>query len=405
MRPSPPWASAGTSPGSCSCSLFFIGALVLVAQSWGAGDRGKAERAAGEALTMNIALSIPLGLLAWQLAPWLVGLLGGEGTGPLVEGLAVEYFRARLWGLPFLYASLVYGAVYRGVGVTRPVLYGTIVFASLNATLDPVLIYGLLGAPRLGIAGAGYASSIANAVYLAALAVQAERALGFRVRPLRPTEIALLEARVGGPALAERLAFVAGNLAYLGVVARCGEDALAAHTIGVRIESLAFLPIFSIGEAAATLAGQEVGQGRPDRAKHAGWEVAKLNLLAGLATGLLIIVASRFIPAAFTSDPRVEELAATYLVIAAITEPFFGVAISLTMAIRGAGNTVVPTIINLTSLYLLRVVPATILPQYLPPDKCVLGAWASMAIDTAGRATLSAIVYRQYFHRLAKRLV
>jgi len=386
-------------------SLYFMGALVLVAQAVGAGDWERARRATGEALTANVALSLPLAAAAWHAAPALVDALTGPGVGAAVKAMAVEYFRARLLGLPFTYAALVLGAAYRGVGRTRPVFYATLAFATVNAVLDPLLIYGLLGAPRLGIAGAGYASAVASAVYAAGLWALAPRHLGFTPAPAPPRGLAWRATVLGAPALAERLAFVAGNLVYLGVVARCGEAALAAHTIGVRIESLAFLPIFAIGESAASLAGQAVGAGRVAEAKRYGWEVAKLNALAGALAAALIAALAPHAPSVFTGDPLVARLARDYLLIAAATEPFFGVAISLTMAIRGAGNTLVPTAINLASLYALRVAPATLLPRLLPEGLCVYGAWAAMAVDMAGRALVSAVVYRRWFERLARRVV
>ncbi len=386
-------------------SLFYMGALVVVAQLVGAGRGREAVDATGEAMTANALLALPVAAAAWLAAPSLVSAITGGRQPPIVEEMAVDYFRARLIGVPFTYAALALDAAYRGFGRTRPVLYATAAFTAFNAALDPVLILGLLGAPRLGIAGAGYASSLASIVYLAVLWRLTPRAMPAAPRPRPPTARTILMARLGAPALAERIAFVGGNLAYLGVVARCGEAALAAHTIGVRIESLAFLPIFAIGESAATLSGQHTGRGELDQAKHAGWEVAKLNTLAGVATGLLIAALAPIVPRAFTRDPAVLDLAETYLLIAAATEPLFAIAISLSMAIRGAGNTAAPTAINLASLYLLRVVPATQLPRLLPPGLCALGAWTAMAIDMAGRASISTIVYKRLFHRLARRVV
>ncbi len=386
-------------------SLFYMGALVLVAQYVGARDVNGARRATGEALTSNILLAVPLALAAYWFSPTLVSWLAGPRVDVEVKSMAVSYFHYRLLGLPFTYAALVLDAAYRGVGRTRPVFTATVAFTLVNAVLDPLLIYGMLGLPAMGVAGAGLASSIASAVYLVGLYVQAPRWLGYTPTPLPPGVLAWRAATIGVPALVERLAFVGGNLVYLGSVARCGEDALAAHTIGVRIESLAFLPIFAIGESAATLAGQAVGAGSVGEARRSGWEVAKLDMLAGVIAGIVIALLAPHLPWAFTDNPRVARLARDYLLIAAATEPFFGAAISLTMAIRGAGNTTVPTVINLSSLYLLRVLPATVIPRMLPPGLCVYGAWSAMAIDMGGRAAISTTVYRRWFERLARRVV
>lgn len=386
-------------------SLYYTGALVLVAQAVGAGDRKAASMSAGEALSANLLLSLPVVAGMWVFSPVLVGIIAGGGTSTIVKRLAIDYFRARLLGLPFTYSGLVLGAVYRGVGRTRPVLYSTILFSTVNGVLDPLMIYGLAGFPAMGVAGAGYASSIASVVYAVSLYIMAASTVGFSVRPRIPGIYAVKATRIGLPALVERLAFVGGNLAYIGAVARCGEDALAAHTIGVRIESLAFLPLFSIAESSAALAGQEMGAGRTLEAKRAGWEVAKLNGVAGLATMAVIIASSGLLPWVFTRSPRVASLAQIYLIIAAVTEPALAVVMALGMAIRGAGNTLVPTIVNLAGLYLLRVVPAGILPRLMPPGKCVLGAWLAMGIDVTGRGTVISIVYKRWFERIVKKVV
>ncbi|MCE4600021.1 MAG: MATE family efflux transporter [Desulfurococcales archaeon] len=386
-------------------SLFYTGALVLVAQAVGAGDKSAASKSSGEILTSNALLGVPVLAAMWYLAPYLVGFIAGARVGYDVKMLSVEYYRARLLGIPFTYAGLVLGAVYRGVGRTRPVLYATLVFATVNGVLDPILIFGLLGVPSMGVAGAGYASSIANVVYAAILYAMAGRTVGFSVRPRPPGRYALLGARIGFPALVERLAFVGGNVGYIGAVARCGEEALAAHTVGVRVESIAFLPLFSIAEASAALAGQEVGAGRVPQAKRVGWEVAKLNALAGSIVMLVLVALSGYLPRIFTNTPSVVDLARLYLWIAGATEPALGVIMSIGMTIRGAGNTTVPTLINLVGLYLLRVLPAGILPHYMPAGYCVLGAWLAMGIDVTGRGLAMVLVFRRYFERLARRVV
>lgn len=386
-------------------SMIYTGALVVVAQAFGAGKKAEASRAIGEAILVNALIALPAAAAAWASTPSLVGLLAGPKVSAEARALAAQYFRYRLLGLPFLYAGLALDAGYRGAGVTRPVFYATVATGIANAGLDPVLIYGLLGAPALGVAGAALASVAASVVYLLLLYAQASRSLGYTPKPSKPTLLSAKMVRLGLPTLVERLAFVGGNLAYLGSISRCGDAALAAHTIGVRIESLAFLPIYSIGESAATLSGQHVGGDELRRGERSGVEVAKLNFIVGVATGATIVALSGWLPRVFTSNPQVEHLSRIYLAMAAVSEPFFGISISLSMAIRGAGNTVVPTLVNLLGLYFLRVLPAAWLPRHMPPGLCALGAWAAMVIDQAGRAAVTTLVYRRYYRRLATRII
>ncbi|MEB3861982.1 MAG: MATE family efflux transporter, partial [Desulfurococcales archaeon] len=347
-----------------------------------------------------VLIAVPLAVVGYVLAPSMLELLN---AGEALEE-ATSYFRVRSVGLPLVYAYMVLDAAFRATGVTRPVLKATAAAVIVNLALDPVLILGLGPAPRMEVAGAAWASVAATIVGMVLL-YRYTRVIGLEVRPARPGEWAVRAARVGFPSMLERVAFVLGNVAYIGVVAGCGEESLAAHTIGVRIESLAFLPMFSLATAAGTLVGQEVGRGNVDAARRVGWEVAKASLLFGGLLGLILIVASRLVPHVFTDNPRVAWLAGVYLVIAGLTEPALGVEMTVAQIIRGAGNTVVPTIVNLASLYLLRVLPATVLPGLMPSGLCVVGAWLSMAVDVSGRGLVLVLVYRRLFHRLARRLV
>lgn len=386
-------------------SMFYMGALVLVSQAVGAGRRDAARRVAGEALSANLLIAVPLALAAYAASPSLISVLAGGRVTMETQALAVEYFRARLVGLPFAYAGLVLGAVYRGFGVTRPVFTSTVVSAVFNAVLDPILIFGLLGAPALGVAGAGYASSAANMVLAVMLSALTPRSLGMLITPAIPRSWAVKAARVGAPPLAERIAVASAHLAYLGVVARCGDVALAAHSIGVRVESLAFLPLFSMGEASASLVGQYIGSGDFKGGERAGWLVSQLSLILGLGVAVILVVASNVVPQVFTDDPLVERLARIYLIMAALTEPFYAVSETLLMSIRGAGNTLVPTLVNTGSLYALRVPGAMLLPRVLGPSLCAVGAWLAMVVDVIGRSIIAVVVYRRLFRKLAKKLL
>jgi putative MATE family efflux protein len=382
-------------------TAFLMGTLVLASQAYGAGEYDKASRAASESLTANMLAGLAAAALGFYVVEDALALLGGSG-GVVSEGSG--YFRVRALGLPLLYAAMVYDSAYRAAGLTRPVLYSTLLAASTNAVLDPILIFGLGPIPGLGVRGAALASVVAAGLGLLAL-VYLSRVLPFSVEPRRPGSWALKSARIGAPSLVERLAFVGGNVVYVGSVARCGEAPLAAHTIGVRIESLAFLPMFSMATAAGAMVGHEVGAGRLGEAKKVGWEVSKAIALFGAALGAAIILLSPVIPGLFTQTLEVRRLAGVYLVIAGLTEPAFGLAVGLAQSIRGAGNTLAPTVVNLGSLYTLRLLPSYTLPSLLPPGLCAIGPWLAMGLDLVSRAVFFSVLYVRRFEKLSKKLV
>lgn len=383
-------------------SLFMTGVLVYASQAYGAGERGLAGRAIGEGVVAGFLLGVPAAVAAYLLAPPLVSLVAG-GAGPEVRSLAVEYFRVRSLGWPIVYAAMALDAGYRALERSRPIMASMLAGAAANALLDPLLIFGLGPFPAMGVAGAAAASVVAGIVTLSLLLAWLPR-LPAPVRLSPPGRLSFEMARLGLPAMAERVAFVLGNVAYLGCVARCGERVLAAHTVGVRIESVAFLPLFSLGTAASSIVGQEVGAGRIRDAKRAGWEIAKLSVALGSGVAVVLAALAILAPGLFTDDPVTERLARDYLLIAAATQPSLAAIFTLSMAIRGAGNTVAPTVVNIAGVYAVRVGTSYALISISPPGLCAYAAWAGMVVDVIARSIVFTALYLLAFERLAKRL-
>ena len=385
-------------------SLLYMGTMVVVSQAWGAGDRDKAQRALAEAVSLSLLVSMPVVTAFWLSSPKLVSIIAGPEVSLEAKNMARSYFLARLASTPASYAALTIDSTFRATGTTKPIVKTSLAYALTNALLDPILIYGLMGAPRLGVLGAGAASSIANVVFLAAnIALLSET--GLRLSLARPSRIAFSIVSVGTPVLAERLTIVGGHLAYLSEIARCGDKALAAHTVGVRIESLAFLPLFSLSEATAVLSGQALGGKGPEEARKVTLEGALLSVVMGTLTGIVLALASRSLPRVFTSDPIVIRLAMAYLLLAAITEPLFGLAMALSMGLRGAGNTRIPLLVNLAVFYTSRVLLPPTLMGHAPRPVCAVIVWMSMVIDFSVRSIIFSIIVDRFLTRLARRVI
>ncbi|WP_180385501.1 MATE family efflux transporter [Pyrodictium delaneyi] len=381
-------------------AAFYIGVLVLASQALGAGRRDLADRIVGESFSAAMLAALPLAATgiaaAYELGLWL-----SSGDAGVAEA-AAAYLRARLLGHSFFAAMLVLDAAYRAAGANRGILYGAAATAIVNTVLDPILIY-LAG---LGVSGAGLATAASYAAGTLVLAVRARGQAGYGSIVGVPRGLAVRVFRVGAPAMAERLLFAGGNLVYLAAVARCGEAALAAHTIGIRIESLAFLPAFALSTYASGEVGRLVGAGALEDAQRRGWSIAGAS--AAFMTFMALVLAGVSVPASLLLAPSgdVAKLVVAYLLLAAVSEPALGAVMSIGGAIRGAGNTLVPTLVNLIGLYLVRVAPAYILVGRVASGiTCPLVAWLIMDIDVAVRAAAFAIIYRRYFSRLARRLV
>ncbi|MCE4614612.1 MAG: MATE family efflux transporter [Desulfurococcales archaeon] len=385
-------------------SLYYVGVMVLVAQAVGSKQIKKASKIVGESLSASALIAIPIVLLGYTYASQLIGLIGGTGT---VQYLGSSYMSLRVVGLEFWFILLVLDASFRGSGVTKPLIYSSVTTATVNTILDPLLIYGYLGFPRMGVRGAAFASVISIALGALLDFLLTTRFLEFSAKPRIPSFYAVHAARVGFPAFVERVVFAGGNNLYMKSISTCGAITIAAHTIGVRIESIAYMPAFAVSTAASSIIGQLVGAGEESEARKAGFEIAGITALLMLVVGMLLVGISPFAPEAFTSNPETRRLAMIYLILAGVSEPGLGVIMTIGGSIRGAGETRVPTIINLASLYAARILPAYIIASnhIALMGICPLGQWLSMDLDIGVRTVIFIYVYYRFIHRLTKKLV
>ena len=380
-------------------SLFSVGTLIYVAQAYGAGEVGKARRALGTSIPAAALVTVPIALAVLELSEELVSLVAGPGD-PAVVAEGSSYLAVRVLGLPLMATLITFDASLRAVGATRYSMITIVSSALLNVVLDPILIFGWLGLPALGVAGAALATvlSIAYAVPLSALFL---RRVGLTPALSFDRELLAKLLRLSVPATAERVALSLGNGIYVATVARCGAVAMAAHQVGVRIESLVFMPGFAFSIAASSLVGQSIGAGRLDEGRVAGYEVARVAVAYMTALGVAVALAARYIAAPFSPSEEVLELATLYLVLAGLSEPGLAAGMVFSGAIRGAGNTLVPMVFSVLSLYVVRALPAYILAGYLG----VLGAWLAMAIEVYFRGAVNFLLFSRYYYRLARRVV
>lgn len=379
---------------------FYVGVMVLASQAIGAGAGERASKVTGESMTAAVLLSGGAALVAYLVADGFMFLLTSD---PLTAATASTYLRARVWGLPGLASFFVLDAAYRAAKKNKDILYASLLSAVTNAVLDPLLIFYA----GLGVAGAGIATAISFYAGAASLLIHPVKRLGFSPWPRIPGGDALRSLTLGSPAFAQRLLMNSAQGFYIGAVSRCGSSALAAQTIGVRIESLAFMPASALNTYASSAVGQLIGAGKFKEAKEEGWRIAKVAfLMMGLA-GAGLAAISPYVPHLFGVSGDVAYLAMIYLLMAAASEPFLGLAFALTGSIRGAGNTLIPTAVSASSIYLFRVTPSLAIAALHPFSgaACPMAIWVAMDADVVARSLILTVIYRRWLERLAKRLV
>lgn len=381
-----------------------VGTAAYVSQFAGAGDRAAAARAGGTGLAAAFLLGcavIPVGLAA---AGPVVGLMNLPGP---VARHALDYARAIIVGLPFIYAFYAADAVYRGFGNTRTPMRVDFGAVLLNAILTPGMIFGWGVFPAMGVGGAGTATVIAHVV---GLALKLARARANGIHLTFPWRARLPRGGAGAPPAAFASAPTPWSIGRVGLpvaftgiwicavfvlltrlLTRYGTAPLAALSIGHRLESVPYFACVGFSGAAAALVGQNLGAGRPDRAERAAWGTV------GYCAALIFCVclAYFFIPShlvgLFTSDPAVIDAGVRYLRIVALVEIFMGVEIVLIGALSGAGDTAVPMLI--TSLFAAARVPVGALLAG-PLGLGVNGIWIAICGSVVVRGILMAAWFR-----------
>ena len=379
-------------------ALLQVPLSILVAQNIGAGKLSEARRTAGGIIATGLVYVLALSLLFYITAEHLVALQSGA-TG-VVYKYAVEYLKARLSGFVAISTSMMLDTIIIATGRTVYSLIANFVGVFANIVLDPLMIYGLYGFPRLEVAGAAYATIIASTAVVP-IQLHFLSRLGLMPILVLPSDTISLALKLGWPAFAERVVLAVGNNVYAGVIARLGAAVMAAHNVGLRIESLIYMPGFAFAMTASTLVGQRVGRADYESAKSTGLKVIHIGSAVMAFLGVLAAALSRFIVAPFSPSPEIAELASMYLVIAGLSELGLGFAMTAGGAIRGAGETRLPFLVNAGSLLLIRIA----LSIALAPILGVIGPWLAMFVDVYARGVVMYLLFRCRFHSFAKKLV
>ena len=386
-----------------------IGATAVVARLVGAGNRKEAAHASNQAFLLAVAMSIPITLLYGLGGGMLARLLQLEGAAAELAG---RYLLIVALSVPLVAVRQVGIASLRGAGDTVSGFVAMTIVNILNALVSFVLATGWGPFPNLGWNGLAIGTAAANAVGGALIfgcLVLGRAGLTLRLSALRP-DIAMIRRvlRIGVPGGIDSLAILLCHLWYLSIINALGTTAAAAHGLGIRIESLAYLPGTAFQVAAATMAGQSLGARDPSRARHSVWTALMCGGLVMTAAGFLFAYLGGVFTWAFlgSSTSLIACMTRELLQIVAASMPALAMTMILTGGLRGAGDTRWPLAITFAGYLLVRIpgayffawgeipIPGTsvVIPAW---GWGVHGAWIVMVADTLLRA---ALVFARYLH-------
>ena len=370
------------------CSAFAAGFSVQVAHHVGADDLCGARNIIRQGLFAGLAFSLVLALLGVLIAPHLPVWLGADEE---IHAGASEYFTIVAVALPVLEINMLAAGSLRCSGNIK-------IPSFLNAmmcVLDVIFNYLFIFECHMGTAGAAYGTFLAYAItmvlmlyFLAARDQQLRFALDTELvgkwdfaRYIPSKETMMKAFTIGSPISLERGVMCGAQIAITGIIAPLGPVAIAANTFGINIESLCYMPGYGISEAATTLVGQSLGARRKDLMRSFAWISVGLGMVIMAVMGLLMGVFAPEMMQMITTDANVVKLGTDILRIEAWAEPMFAASIVAYGAFVGSGKTLIPSIMNLGSIWIVRLTLAVL----LVPTMGLRGVWIAMCIELCWR--------------------
>ncbi len=371
------------------------GTTAVLARDIGSGQPERASATLRNGLLLSLLWGILGTVFVFFAADWSMNAMGATGD---VLTLGASWLR---WAAPgILFGSLLFVANsgQQGAGDTRTPMVVMLCVNIVNAIVAYGLIYGSFFLPRLGVRGSGIGFSVSQLIGMAlTLAILAKGRAGLKLDwpELRrwDGEIMRRILNVGVPSGLEQLQFQFAMLVYTRIISSLGDAALAAHSVAIRIQGLAFMPGMAFQQAATAFTGQALGAGKPELAERATFAAMRFALCMLGAVALLLALFGGPITGAFVSDPAVTSAGRRLLLIFAVAQPAIAIAFTFAGSLRGAGDTSAVMVIFAISPWVMRVTLAYLFAIVLGWG--VGGAWIGAVADLWVRAGLTYLRFRR----------
>jgi putative MATE family efflux protein len=369
-----------------------IGVTAIVARRVGEQNAAAAADTTFQAIVVGVTVALVLAVVGVWQAERLLAVMGG---GAAVTTTGAGYARVMFGGNVVVMLLFLLNAAFRGAGDAAIAMRVLWLANGINIVLDPLLIFGVGPLPALGVTGAAVATTVGRgtgvALQLSVLcggasvlrlgAHNARISLRLIGRLLRLSATGMLQVFIG----------TASWIGLVRIVAGFGSSALAGYTVAVRIVVFALLPAWGLANAAATMVGQGLGAGKPDRAERSVWIAASMNLYFLGSVGVLFLLAAPAIVGLFGGGAESSAYAVRALRIISAGFFFYAYGMVITQSFNGAGDTWTPTLLNLACFWCWEIPLAWVLSRPFGPT----GVFLAVAIAFSTLALLSAALFRR----------
>ena len=378
-----------------------MGATALVARRGGEKDEHGAEDAAVQALFLGLFVTAALTITGLVFADDVLRFMGGS------EELIVRhggYTRIMFGGNITIIMLFMINAIFRGAGDASLAMNALLIGNGLNIILDPMLILGFGPIPAMGVEGAAIATNIGRGIAVCFQVyhlVKGSSVVKLRLAHLRVKGAiiwSMIKVSAGG--IAQMLIGSASWIFLMRLMSDFGSAPLAGYFIAIRIIIFAILPAWGMANASATLVGQNLGAGLPDRAETSVWRAGFMNMIFLALITVVFFSMAEFILSFFSEDSEVLRHGVQCLKIVSLGYVFYAYGMVIGQSFNGAGDTRTPTIISLVGFWVFQIPLAYALSEYFHTGP--VGVYIAISLAESLMAIASIYIFRKGNWKLVK---
>jgi putative MATE family efflux protein len=333
-----------------------IAVTAIVARRIGGKKSDSASITAAQSLIIALLVSMPFAIAGLFFSKELLRLMGGNAW-VVEEGY--RYTQWMLGGNVVIVLLFVINAIYRGAGDAAIAMRILWIANGINIVLDPLLIFGWGPIPAMGIEGAAIATNTGRGVGVLVqfwLLFKGGKHIKVLVAHLHWNSKVLMKiirTSVGG--IGQMIVSMVSWIFLMRILSDLGSEAVAGATISIRILMFTMMPAWGLSNAAATLVGQSLGAGSPERAESSVWKIGLINMIYLIGVSFLFFFFNESLVGIFSEDLKVISIGSEWLQILSYSFFVYGWWMVAVQAFNGAGDTKTPTYINLVFFWLIQI--------------------------------------------------
>lgn len=371
-----------------------MGATAMVARRAGEKNYKAIGETAAQAIFLGTSIALIFGVVGFFFPKQILSVMGAS---PAVVATGFRFTQIMFSGNIVIMLIFLNNAVFRGAGDAAIAMRALWIANIMNILLDPLFIFGLGPIPAMGVTGAAVATTTGRGIGVLYQLYHFWKGKGVvkivkeNIRTNWSIVKQILTLSIGGTG--QYLIGSASWIFLMRIIADFGEDVVAGYITAIRVIVFTILPAWGFANAAATLVGQNLGAGKPERAEKSVWRTAFLTMLFFIGVAFIFFFFGEPILSFFIHDAKSIEQGKECLQIISLGYLFFAYGLVITQALNGAGDTKTPTILNFFCFWLMQIPLAWLLAVALKMGP--KGVYIAIGVSETLLAIASILIFRR----------